>query len=210
MAQYSVTLQSRRLYVGPEENSVGELFDSVAYCRFKDDAENNKDFDITLKSDAERLENVTAYDTGETVVSNIKGTAVSGTRTGDTTFQRDSGTWDVDALISWWAFCYENGAEADGSWLRINDNTADTIVIDGDLPDGCDRIKLSARPKFRHSIQIVPQEGFWGSFFQYTVEKVVPTDGYFRWSRFEGRAIPRPGIDPEFLAGAGSNEYAWE
>lgn len=210
MAKYSVTVESRRLYVGPEENSVGEMFDAVAYCQFKDDAENNNDFDITHTSDSERLENVTAYDTGEEVVSNIKGAEIAGTRSNDTTFTRTAGSWTLDALIGWWAFCYVDGAEADGSWLKITDNTATAIVISGTLPASCDRIKLSARPKFRHSIQIVPQEGFWGTFFQYKVVKKIPTDGYFRWSRWEGRAIPRPGIDPEFLAGAGSNDNAWE
>lgn len=208
MAKYTMTIHGRRLYVHPDRDKVGELWDGIANVAFQDDTENNNDTDLTFYSDGERFTCVSAYDEDESIESNQKDDAIAGTRTNGTTFTRDAGTWVVDAKINWSGFFYTDGAEDDGSWLKISDNDTTTLTVVGTLPTGCDRVKLAARHKLRHNISVLPPEGFYGSFFQYKFEKKVPSDGNVKWSGLRLRTLPRP-YDPEFLASTGSISNAW-
>jgi hypothetical protein len=210
MGKFSVKIESRRLYIGEDPEDVGELWAARFRCRFADDAEADNDFDIVVKSDASRFRVNTAYDNSEEVISNLKGTEIGGTRTSDTIFTRSSGTWNIDTIIGWWAYAYVSGNEESGGWYKVLDNGTDTITISGTLPVGCDSVKLTNRPALRHSISLIPPEGFYGSFFQYEVTKKIPANGEFKWDGGELEVIPRPGLDLEFLSATGSVENEWE
>jgi hypothetical protein len=209
MAKFTVTIESRHLYTGPEERSVSELWDLNIGCHFTDDGETERDFDVTLYSDAERFTANAAYDESETVISDQASAAVTGTRTNATVFTRTAGSWTVDQLIGYYGYFYAAATPDSGSWLRITDNAASTVTISGTIPAGADSVRVSARNRFRHNVQIVPQEGLFGSFYKYKIEKKVPADGNFKFMGATLRAIPKPGIDPEFLAGLGSNSNGW-
>ena len=53
--------------------------------------------------------------------------------------------------------------------------------------------------RVRHNIQLVPQCGFYGSFFRFDVTKTCPTDGFFNWNGCTLAAIPL-NVDQEFMA----------
>jgi len=61
MAKYTFEIQSRHLFVGPEERSVGELVKLDCYCEFTDDLVTENDFDITVYSDNQRWQETVDY-----------------------------------------------------------------------------------------------------------------------------------------------------
>ena len=62
--------------------------------------------------------------------------------------------------------------------------------------------------KIRHSVQIVPQCGFFGNFYGYDIQKNVPADGNFKFFGVRGNCNPIP-ADPEFVAGLGTINDGW-
>jgi len=211
MGKILLEYQSRRIYPGPKEESVSELFDAVGHCNFVDDAQSDNDFDFTMTSDAERFSSAIAYDEAETVISAQAGTAIAGTRTSGSLFECAVGTTlVVDGLIGYTAGFYADTAPDTITWLTIIDNDATHVTVSGgSIPAGSTRIIVANRAAFRHNIQLVMQAGFYGTFFQYRIDKKIPLDGNFKWSGMDLRALPRPGIDPEFLAGSGSISNGW-
>jgi hypothetical protein len=71
MAKYSIELQSRHIYAGPQETSVSELFEAKAICEWSDDAESENDFDITIESDRNRYSESAAIDTELTAQTEV-------------------------------------------------------------------------------------------------------------------------------------------
>lgn len=65
------------------------------------------------------------------------------------------------------------------------------------------------QPTLRHSIQVVPQVGFYGIFYQYTIKKRVPSDGKFEFFGMRGNAVP-VNADPEFIASLGEITNGWD
>jgi hypothetical protein len=57
--------------------------------------------------------------------------------------------------------------------------------------------------KIRNNIQVIGRVGFYGTFFQYYLNKVVPTSGLFEWHRVEIKTMPTR-LDPEFIANLGT------
>lgn len=65
-----------------------------------------------------------------------------------------------------------------------------------------------SRDAIRHNIQVVPQVGFYGSFFSYYMTKRVPADGNFKFLGARGTASPVH-VDQEFVAGLEPVEDGW-
>jgi hypothetical protein len=211
MAKYTMTLHSRPLYLDDQTRRVpGELFTAVGHCDYSDDAEANNDFDVTLVSDGSRYSAVIANDTALQAKTNLRGTAITGTRTSGTIFTRTAGTWVVDAHIGWLAYAYIDTAPSAGGWFKITDNDGTTITITGTLTASCNRIALLNAPAIRQNIRMIPQEGFYGTYFQYKIEKKVPASGIFKWHRMDLDVVPRPNIEPEFIGALGTNQKQWE
>lgn len=64
-------------------------------------------------------------------------------------------------------------------------------------------------PHFRNVLEIVPQEGAFGTFFEYQLEKVIPSDGVFNWIGGSFKLISRPELGPEFTSGTGEIATGW-
>lgn len=67
----------------------------------------------------------------------------------------------------------------------------------------------AGQPYFRHHIKIVPPAGFFGSFFQYTMVKAVPTTGEFKWFGADIPFIPKPQLGSEFFVKTGARANGW-
>lgn len=67
----------------------------------------------------------------------------------------------------------------------------------------------AGQPYFRHHLKIVPPAGFFGSFFQYTMVKAVPTSGNFKWFGADLPFIPKPQLGSEFFAKTGAIANGW-
>jgi len=58
---------------------------------------------------------------------------ITGTRTSDTVFTRNSGTWAVNALVGQYVFSFASGTPSTGVWLPITANTTTTVTVSGTL-----------------------------------------------------------------------------
>jgi len=67
----------------------------------------------------------------------------------------------------------------------------------------------AGQPYIRHSIQIVPPEGLYGTFFEVTSVKKIHSTGLYKAFGFEMHVIPRPGVTPEFIVSCGSVADGW-
>jgi hypothetical protein len=217
MAKITMEIESRCLYSSNDERDVSELFELTGLCEYADDAESGNDFDINIRSDLDRFKTTVACDTAEQAQSDQTETEIIGTRTKDisdlyTQFTRTTGTWGVNALSGYRALVYNVSTPDSGNWYNISSNTATVITFEGEsvLVSGINRIKLQARTKIRHHIQLTPRCDFYGSFYQYKVTKQVSSvDGKFKWFGVKGSVLPR-NVDPEFFAGMGANSNGWE
>lgn len=72
------------------------------------------------------------------------------------------------------------------------------------------QLAAAGHTSIRHSIQMIPEEGFLGTFFQIGFEKVAPTDGHFDYFGCRMSVLPRQGLGPEFMVGGDSIENGWE
>lgn len=209
MGQRTLTYQSRPLYCGNDHHTVGELYDFISHCKYYDDAESSRDFDVTIDSDSGRLTADVAVDENEEIQTR-QGNEHDGTRTSDTVFTVAGAGWTVDQLIGYRVFAWVDGSEQDGEWFVITDNDATTITITGTLPSSCDKVRIVGLSQFRNNIQLVPQQGMYGTFFQLKVEKLVPTDGRFKIRETILQYIPHPNIAPETIVGLGANSNGWD
>lgn len=71
MAKYTLELQSRNIFTGPEENSMSELIELKLQSEWSDDSETVKDFDVTIYSDRNRLTESVAIQTSEEALTGV-------------------------------------------------------------------------------------------------------------------------------------------
>ncbi|MFW6244833.1 MAG: hypothetical protein ACOC36_03005 [Fibrobacterota bacterium] len=199
---------SRPLFPGRSEKDLFELFALVGYCSFNDDEEEDNDF--TLLVESERHKGERSYNNNTAVsISNQLGSAISGSLTFSHVFQRSSGSWTKD--LAGWKACFYNSQTPDEiAWLNVVSNSSVAINCDGDIPVGSDRVRLIALPLIRTNIAFTPEADFGGTYFQYTLMKKIPLDGYFKWYGVEVQCIPRPSLSFDNLTGGMPVENAWE
>lgn len=141
MAKYTISYQSRPVYPGENKSEFYELMDSIAYCEFSDDYEEENGFSLSVKSDSKRF--------------------------------------------------VENFDQA-------SNGSSET------------QLDSSGHHSMRHSIQMIPKEGFLGTFFQIEIEKVVPADGHFEYYGCRMNVLRRPAFGPEFMVGGDDIRNGWE
>jgi hypothetical protein len=209
MAKITVEIESRCLYPS-DEQTVTELFDLVGLCEYGDDVETGNDFDVALRSDANRLKNSLALDSGGTTTqADQREVEILGSITAPNSFARTTGTWTLSALVGYRAWIYNTATPDNGVWHEITANDATTFNTVLSTLAGYNAVRLQARAAFRHLVQLTPKVDFYGSFFQYKVTKKLSATGLFKWFGVKGNSIPI-NIDPEFFAGMGANSNGWE
>lgn len=67
----------------------------------------------------------------------------------------------------------------------------------------------AGQPLFRHFIQMVVPEGFWGSIFEMKMIKQIPGSGLFKAFGYAVHVIPRPGMAKEFIASSDAIANGW-
>lgn len=134
MSQYNVKILSRRIYPGPEPESVSSFYSLTGMCHFEDDSEDNNDFNIYVVSDYARMNQTVEYTSSQ--ISNNSQTGI------------------------------------------------DKKVI-------------------RNNIKIFGREGFYGTFFQYFINRVIPVSGLFAWDKAKVESI-KTNLDVEFISGFGT------
>ena len=151
MAFYDLIIESRNMFIGPEERSVAELFEFIGICDWNDDIPEigplayNNAFIVEIISDGFR------YDA-----------------------QIDFNGYTIEPIT--------------GNVIR--NETA--LTEDGAIV-----------PKNRHNFQVIPQQGFYGSYFKYAINKTVPYNGFFNWSGCQMNAVP-VNVDQEYFANFGT------
>lgn len=205
MAKRTFQLISRDIFVAQKKVQVAELIAATVHCDFSDDADANNEFTYAIKSDADRFSESVRYDQNEVVETDHLGAERTGTIS-TTTFVTTGLV--ASAYVGCRAWAYVAGAESAGSWREIVSNTTTNIVAETAFAVGTNRLKIQSR-KIRHNIQIVPQPGFYGSFFSHTLTKKIASDGNFKLFEIDYDLIPT-NIDPEFLSGMGAIANAWE
>lgn len=210
MAKITVEIESRVLPVSQDERDVAELFELTGLCEFNDDVETDNGFDVYVRSDYDRFATSVSHNTAGQVQSDQRSTAIIVTRTSDTELTRTTGTWTIDELKGYRAWCYDSSLPDGGTWFAVLSNTATIITIQsGTLPAIVNRVQVQAQSKIRHFVQLTPQCDFYGGFFQYrVVKKISSVDGKFNWFGVKGSAIPR-NVDPEFFSGMGAISNGW-
>lgn len=202
------SVQSRPLFPGKTEREFHELFALVGYCSFNDDEEDDNGF--TLLVNSERHKGERSYNNNTAVlVSNQLGSAISGELILSHVFQRSSGSWTKN--LTGWKACFYNSTEPNNvTSLNVVSNSSDSINCDGDIPVDSDRVRLIALPLIRTNIAFTPEADFGGTYFQYTLMKKIPLDGYFKWYGVEVQCIPRPSIGFDNLTGGMPVQNGWE
>ena len=206
--KYDLKMESRPIYTSQDEVIVGELLSVDCRCEFRDDAELDNGFDVELRSDTDRFTESVDVDTNQQFVSNVKSAAVTGT-VSTIFFTRSSGEWVTGSLVGGWGYFYVSTAPGSGSWIKIFGNNTTFIIAVSNLPSGCNRVAISARPYFRHNTQLIPKEGFFGTFFSLLLTKRISQSGFFKWFGHDSKIIPRPEIEAESLTGGGAITTGW-
>jgi hypothetical protein len=62
---------------------------------------------------------------------------------------------------------------------------------------------------FRHFVEAIMREGFFGVYFQMQFDKYIPTDGAFKFFGTQFNIIPRPEVDSEFYLGGTAITDPW-
>jgi len=205
---FNFHLVSRRLYPGPMERSLSELFRAVGYCEFFEDPVNGSPFTLEIKSERHKVKHGYYYE--NELVSNQFGTPVSGS-THRAAFAPDSPVpyWNSGLAGSLAKLYFADDEENTAQYLNIRSITTGTLIFDRSVAGLGDTVKIIGRPKVRTHIEFVPQADFAGSFFQYTVEKVL-REGGFKWFGIELQSLPRPALESEEVAGGMPVSHIWE
>lgn len=204
----SFKIVSRPLFPGRSEKDFYELFTLVGYCSFNDDEESDNTFTVLVESERHKGERSYGNDSS-VLISNQLGSAISGSLSLSHVFARSSGTWS--GLLTGWKACFYNSSTPnDVTWLNVVSNSATQINVDGDIPVGTDRVRLIALPLIRTNIEFTPEADFGGTYFQYTLTKKIPLDGFFKWYGVEIQCIPRPSIGFDNLTGGMPVKNVWE
>jgi hypothetical protein len=107
---------------------------------------------------------------------------------------RDTGTY---------IFKITANGNSDGQALSNtqSDYSTEGVVVNNQAAAG--------RKYWRHIIQIIPIAGMYGLFFQGYVEKLLATDGLFKYFGVDLNILQRPEIDAEFLFGGQDINDGW-
>lgn len=68
---------------------------------------------------------------------------------------------------------------------------------------------ITGRIYWRNFVQFIPRASLFGNFFRVLVEKVIPTDGNFKYFGIDLAVIPHPELDAEFLFGGNAINNGW-
>ena len=208
-ARPNFRLLSRKLYPGPLERSISELFRATSYCDFSEDRLDDRPFSLEITSN--RLRTVWDYYADRTVFqSNQFGKPVAGSSYKDSFKREDGRTWTAGALVGYAAYLYHEDYPDNGVWANVRGNTAVNLEFDTGVGMNFTHVRLIAKSTVRLNIDFAPQADFAGEFFQYRITKVIPKDRNFNWYGLELQTIPRPQLDVESLVGGEPNRNAWE
>ena len=78
----------------------------------------------------------------------------------------------------------------------------DTAIAAATDVDAADQYKV------RNDVSLYPKPGFYGSFFKYTIQKKVPSDGNFKFFGVNFSAVPL-NLDAEFFADMSTITTPW-
>jgi hypothetical protein len=202
------SLLSRKIYPGPLERSVSELFRVTSYCDFSEDRLGDRPFLLEIMSN--RLRTFWDYYAGRTIFqSNQLGKPVAGTSLNGFT-RGDGKTWTAGALVGYAAYLYHKDYPDNGVWANVRGNTETHLEFDTGVGMNFTHVRLIAKSTVRLNIDFAPKADFVGEFFQYRITKAIPKDRNFNWYGLEMQAIPRPQLDVESLVGGEPNRNAWE
>jgi len=205
---FNFHLVSRRLYPGPMERSLSELFRAVGYCEFFEDPVNGSPFTLEIKSERHKVKHGYYYE--NELVSNQFGTPISGS-THRTAFAPNTPVpyWNGGLAGSLAKLYFADDEEGTAQYLNIRSITTGALIFDRSVGGLGDTVKIIGRPKVRTHIEFIPQADFAGSYFQYTVEKVL-REGGFKWFGIEFQSLPRPALESEEVAGGMPVSHIWE
>lgn len=71
MSKYELEFVSRRVYPGPQPESISSLFDLIIMCHFEDDSEDGNEFNVFVVSDYARMNETVEY-TGNQIANNCQ------------------------------------------------------------------------------------------------------------------------------------------
>jgi len=202
-ARPNFTLLSRKIYPGPLERSISELFRVTAYTEFTDDTPEDKPFTLEIRSN--RLRTIWDYHDkrGRSWFhSNQLGTPIPIIANRDMITRQDGGTWTPHMLQGYAVYLYNEAAPTNGIWRKVCDNGSSNLAVDVAVGATHTHIRLIAVPSVRLNIDFVPQADFIGEFFQYKLTKAIPGNRKFDWYGVEIQAVPRPQLDIESITGA--------
>jgi hypothetical protein len=199
---------SRQIYPGPKEMSISELYSLVVYCKFQDYPFPVNPFKIELMSNRHRTEE-DFYSENTRFTSNQLGKPFAGITSGSTFFL--STTEAFGNLVDYAAYLYDEERTRDGVYVYVASNTPDRIHFSVPVGEGFNRVRLIGRPAIRLNVQVAPQAGFIGEYFQYRIKKQIPWDTEFKLYGTELQIIPRPNLDrSESLIGGAEMRNSWE
>jgi len=215
-ARPNFILLSRKIYPGPLERSISELFRVTAYNEFTVDRLEDKPFTLEIHSNRYR----TMWDYHDPrgrswFQSNQLGKPVAVITNKDMVVRQDGGAWTPHTLQGYAIYLYNEAAPHNGIWRKVKDNGTDGLTVNFAVGAYHTHIRLIAVPRVRLNIDFVPQADFVGEFFQYKLTKVIPSDRNFDWYGVEIQAVQRPQLDIESIAGglpsdSTMNFNAWE
>ena len=207
-ASFNFRLVSRRLYAGPMERSLSELFRAVGYCEFYEDPVNGSPFTLEIRSERHKVKHGYYYE--NELVSNQFGTPVSGSTHKDM-FAPNTPVpyWNNSLAGSLAKLYFTDDEEGTAQYLNIRSIGSTQLTFDRGAAGLGDTVKIIGRPKVRTHIEFVPQADFAGAYFQYTIEKIL-REGGFKWFGIEFQSLPRPALESEEVAGGMPVENIWE
>lgn len=113
----------------------------------------------------------------------------------------------VSKFISLTAMChFEDDTEEDNDLILkvVSDvyrNSAQIEYIANQIANQYNTSLSNVR--IRNNIQVIGRDGFYGTFFQFYLNKTVPASGLFDWHRVELKTM-KTRLDPEFMANFGA------
>jgi hypothetical protein len=211
-ARPTFSLLSRKIYPGPLERSISELFRVTSYCDFSEDGQDFYDRQFKIEIFNRRLRTNWIYQPNYRMfLSNQFGEPVAG-EWSFFSFQRtDGGAWKPDELVGFVAGLYNDDSPDSVRIISVTGNT-ETDVYFNYFPGPYDftHIRFIPVSTIRLNIDFVPKADFVGEYFQYLVTKVIPFDRHFNWYGLELQALPRPQLDVESLVGGMDVRNSWE
>ena len=211
-ARVEFQVLSRKIYPGPKEMSISELYSLVAYCKFRDDPTGKNPFKIGLMSNRYKSEE-DFYSEKSKYTSNQLGASVPVARwgSGNQLVREDGGRWTPHSFTDYVAYIYNKDRPHDGIFVDVRDNDGTTLTLAAVVDEGFGTVSLIGRPITRLNFQVAPRAGFIGEYFQYGIKKAIPYNRDMSWYGVDLQVIPRPNLDiSESLIGGNKVANSWE